>query len=125
MLEVVRLIESADIAIVGLSVHDSVDHAVTRLILNDADAARRALDDSDLPTREAEVVAVEAPEGRRPILRICSTLLRAELNIEYAYPVVVADKQYGLAMYVDDPQMAAELLDQGGFHVLSEADLSL
>ncbi len=125
MLEVVSLIETAGLAIVGLSVHDAADHAVVRLIANDSAAARRALQASKLPTTETELVAVQVPPGPKPLLQICSTLLRGELNIEYAYPLVMARQRPGLALHVDDPQMAAEILYHAKYRVIGEADLAV
>ena len=38
---------------------------------------------------ETDLVGVELPEGPQPLLRVCTALLQAELNIIQAYPLIV------------------------------------
>jgi hypothetical protein len=73
---------------------------------------------------ESEVLAVELPRrSRHPWIAICSALLAAEINIHYAYPLVVRPRGPTVALYVDDPTLAAQLLIRKGFKLIGESDL--
>ena len=52
-------------------------------------AAERFLERSGLTMIETDLVGVELPEGPQPLLRVCTALLQAELNIIQAYPLIV------------------------------------
>jgi hypothetical protein len=67
------------------------------------------------------MLAVEMPKrSRQPLSAICVALLAAEINIHYAYPLILRP---ALAMYVDDPTLSAQLLIKKGFTLLAESDL--
>ena len=53
------------------------------------------------------ILAVELPRRtKHPILAICAALLAAEINIHYAYPLLLRPHGPTLALYVDEPTLA-------------------
>ena len=71
------------------------------------------------------MLAVELPRStRQPLIAICAALLAAEINIHYSYPLLVRPRGPALALYVDDPTLAAQLLIRKGFTLIGESDLS-
>jgi hypothetical protein len=50
--------------------------------------------------------------------------LAAEINIHYAYPLLVRPGGPALAMFADDITLASQLLIKKGFKLLSQADLA-
>ena len=75
----------------------------------------------DTPTFE---LAVELPKASHPLETTCHALLAAELNIHYAYPLLICPGgRPAIALYVDDPTLAAQLLLRKGFRLLAESDL--
>ena len=120
------LLETFDghaLTLAGLSVVDSADHAVVRLLTSKADLARRLLNRNEHPFSEVEVVAVELADSA-DLLRVCECLLHAELNIHYAYPLLVRPRGYPVvALHTDDTTLAGNLLRRHHFYVLAENDL--
>ena len=58
------------------------------------------------------------------MIAICSALLAAEINIHYAYPLLLRPRgSPALALYVEDPTLAAQLLIKKGFTLIGESDL--
>jgi hypothetical protein len=57
------------------------------------------------------------------LLAVCSALLAAEINIHYAYPLLRRPSGPSLALFVDDPTLAARLLIKKGFTLIGESDL--
>ena|SRR5271170_2521969 len=119
----VRMLEESEARIVALAVEESADSSLVRLIGSDADLIRRILDQSRLGYTESEVIAVEMPKRTsEPMMAVCSALLSAEINIHYAYPLLWRPRGPALALYVDDPTLAAQLLIKKGFVLVAESD---
>ncbi len=119
-----RIFERTDVRILALSVVNSVDCAIIRLLVDDPDEARRLLRDAGFALTESELLVVLLPEGKRAILTVCSALVAAEVNILYMYPLLPhPDGQPALAIKTDDLQMAADLLRSKRFVVLDQSDL--
>jgi hypothetical protein len=122
--DVVRRFETTDIHIVSLTVVDSADCAIIRLVLSDPERALEIFRQAKLPVTESDLLVVQLPESTQPLLAICKTLLAAELNIHYAYPLLLGPKgKSALAMYVEDHEAAARTLERKGFVLFTENDL--
>jgi hypothetical protein len=121
--DVVRRFETTDIHIVSLTIVDSADCAIIRLVLSDPERALEIFEQARLPVTESDLLVVELPPGQQPLLEICKALLAAELNIHYAYPLLAGPHgAAALALYVEDHETAAATLHSKGFTLFSEAD---
>jgi hypothetical protein len=124
LLNVVRHFETTDVRIVSLTVVDSADCAIIRMVLSDPERALEIFDHAHLPITESELLVVQLPSGDHPLLQICKALLAAELSIHYAYPLLVGPQGHpALALHVEDIETAATFLQQRGFVLFSESDL--
>jgi hypothetical protein len=121
----VRTLDEGESKIVALSIEESADTALVRLICSAPDYSRQALQDAGFSFGESELLAVELPRRtKQPLLAICSALLTAEINIHYAYPLLLRPHgQPALALYVEDPTLAAQILIRKGFTLIGESDL--
>jgi hypothetical protein len=120
----VRALETGGGRIVALSIEESTDAALVRLISSDADMGRSILSDHRFHFTQSEILAVELPpRSGEPLIAICAALLSAEINIHYAYPLLLQPRGPAMAMYVDDPTLAAQLLIKKGFALIGESDL--
>jgi hypothetical protein len=124
LLDVVRRFETTDNHIVSLTVVDSADCAIIRMVLSDPERALEVFQQAKLPVCESDLLVVQLPEGPQPILKICKALLEAEINIDYAYPLLLGP--YGraaLALHVEDHEVAVNTLTAQNFTILTENDL--
>ncbi|MBZ0171787.1 MAG: hypothetical protein K8E66_05360 [Phycisphaerales bacterium] len=115
--------DNSDCQICAISVHEASDHAVVRLITNNCKIAKRQLNDESLPFGEINVLIVELTEGHT-LSSMCLSLLGAELNIHFAYPLMI--EPHGtptIALATDDTTLAGQILRRKGFRLLGEADL--
>jgi hypothetical protein len=125
LLNVVRRFEMTDNRIIALSVLDSADCAIIRIVVSDPERAYEILEQANLPFTESDLLVVALPEDKQPLLQICKALLAAEISIHYAYPLMVDPKgQSALALHVEDIETAVQNLEQKGFTLLSENDLN-
>jgi hypothetical protein len=125
LLNVVRRFETTDIRIVSLTVVDSADCAIIRMVLSDPERALEIFELAKLPITESDLLVVQLPSGDQPLLKICKALLAAEISIHYAYPLLVGPQGLpALALKVEDIDSAASFLQEQGFVLFSEGDLS-
>lgn len=125
LLNVVRRFETTDIRIVSLTVVDSADCAIIRMVLSDPERALEIFELAKLPITESDLLVVQLPSGDQPLLQICKALLAAEISIHYAYPLLVGPQGLpALALKVEDIDSAAGFLQEQGFVLFSEGDLS-
>src|SRR5262245_3860668 len=83
--DVVRRFETTDIHIVSITIVDSADCAIIRLVLSDPERALEIFEQARLPVTESDLLVVQLPDGPQPLLQICKAILAAEINIHYAY----------------------------------------
>ncbi len=119
-----RALEESVRRIVALSIEESAETALVRLICSEPELAREAMQAAGFSFSESEVLAVElSKRSKQPLIDICSALLTAEINIHYAYPLLLRPRGPTLALYVDDPTLAAQILIKKGFVLVGESDL--
>jgi hypothetical protein len=124
LLSLLRVFSDTQIRILALSIVHSVDCAIVRLVVDDPDAAIRRLKGADFATTVSDVIVLELPRGGSGLLQVCSALLRAEVNLHYAYPLLTQPhRQAALAINVDNVEMAGEVLAQNRIVLLSESEL--
>ena len=122
--QLLRHVERHDLRVVALSIVDTVDFAVPRIMLDDADRAREIFELGGFTFFENDVVGVVLPDDPQPYLRICLALLSAEMNIHYTYPLNFRWNGRGvIALQVDDVEAATRVLEGQNFQIVSESDL--
>ncbi|MDF1808661.1 MAG: hypothetical protein P1U42_03105 [Phycisphaerales bacterium] len=125
MLDLTEVFDESPVSLIALSVHEASDHAVVRLITNSAKDARQSLRENRFPFSEHEVLLVELSDGHT-LSKLCLYLLGAEINIAFAYPLMHnSSESPAIAIAVDDPTLAGQILRRKGFKMLGECDLSL
>jgi hypothetical protein len=124
LLNVVRRFESTDIRILSLTIVDSADCAIVRIVLSDPERALEIFEQARMPVTESDLLVVQLPDGAQPILTICKALLIAEINLHYAYPLMIGPHgKAALAIHVDDHETAITTLGSQGFTLFTEGDL--
>jgi hypothetical protein len=122
--EVVRRFEGTGIRIVALSINDSAECAFVRFLVSDPERGREILERAGLAMIESDLIGVELPESRQPLLQICSALLSAEINITQAYPLLLQKGgRPAVAIMVDNCELALDVLTAKGFTTIKESDL--
>jgi hypothetical protein len=83
--DVCQTLGDNEINIRGLSVSDTVDHAVVRLIVDDPMKAIHLLGEHGVLVVETDVLAVEVDDHPGALASIARKFAREKINIEYAY----------------------------------------
>lgn len=123
LFDLVKAFDGLNSQICALAVHDATDHAVVRIITNNAGIARRVLKEQNLPYSEKDVLVVELSKGHT-LTSLCVSLLGAELSIQFAYPLMLRPNGTPtIAISVDDVTLAGQILRRKEFRIFGEGDL--
>jgi hypothetical protein len=83
--EVTRTLAGAEINIRAISIADTADFGILRLIVNDYDKAMKALVDAGFTTRITDVAAVEVEDTPGSLAKVMELFQQVNVNIEYLY----------------------------------------
>lgn len=120
----VKLLRSSAIEVIGLSVQDSRDATVARLILSDTDGAEAIFCEKGIAHTLCTVVVLALKEAGPGLLKCLDILMTAETNIDFAYAMLPGPGgQALLAMHVEDYEFASTILSRSGLRLMYEEDL--
>ena len=83
--QVTRALGGAKVNILAMTLVDSQEHGVLRMVVEDPAAARKVLTDLNLPMTEAEVLVLDLPNRPGALADVAGTLGESHVNINYAY----------------------------------------
>ncbi|CAN5584560.1 hypothetical protein BH11PLA2_BH11PLA2_34950 [soil metagenome] len=126
LLDLVRRFEMTDVKIVSLTVIENADCAIIRIVPSDYERSFEILTAAKFAFTESDLIVVKLPDNNQPLLSITKGLLSGEINLHYAYPLLIGVGPLGstaLAIHVDDFESAVNVLQTLGFTLFTESDL--
>ena len=118
------LMSRREIDVIGLSVQDSSDATVARLIVNDPDSAEELFMEQGIAYTLSELLVVKMKESGADLKKCLTALYSAETNLDYAFSLMVQHQGHSLlAMYLEDCEFGASVLNQTGLTVVYEDEL--
>lgn len=117
--DVTRALRDAKINIRALSLADTSDFGILRLIVNDIDTAEKVLQSGGFTVRRTAVVAVEVPDRPGGLHSIVELVAKNGINVEYTYAFVDRSGDNALIIFrFDRTEVAIDVLVKNGFTVL-------
>lgn len=112
------------IDILTLSLADTQQFGILRLIVKDEDRAKQALEEAGYVVNFAEMLAAEVPDRAGGLGEVLEAVDHCGLSVEYIYPLSAGHRGTTavLAFRVEDPDRAAQLLVNQGIHLLSREE---
>lgn len=119
-----RVLKENNINIRTLSMAETADFGILRLIVNDVEKANKVLKDSGFRVSKTPVVAVEVPDTPGGLNSIMEVVAREGINVEYLYAFVEKSGQNAVIIFrFDNPEKAIESLLKNKFTVIPGAKL--
>jgi hypothetical protein len=117
--EVTQVIGEAGVNIRALSLADTSDFGILRLIVDKTDQAKSVLKEHGFTVNKTEVVAVEVPDRPMGLFGILKVLDQNKINVEYMYAFVERCGENAVIIFrFDDTESAIRTLLENGFNVL-------
>ncbi|MEN6389071.1 MAG: ACT domain-containing protein [Syntrophomonas sp.] len=124
LLHVTRTLGEAGINIRALSIADTSDFGILRIIVNDPDKAYKILKEAGFTVSETEVVAVQVPDTPGSLADILEQMNEENLNIEYLYAFIGTNADNALVIFkVEDIARALEAFRKKGIKYIEESEL--
>jgi len=117
--EVAGVLAAAGVNIRALSLADTTDFGILRLIVDQDDRAKQVLMANGFTVGKTEVIAVEVPDRPGGLAHILQTLDAASLNVEYMYAFVQRSGDNAILIFrFDELDTAIQVLTRAGIRVL-------
>jgi len=121
---VTRVLGNAGINIRALSIADTSDFGILRVIVNDPDKAYRILREAEFTVSETEVIAVQVPDSPGGLASVLEQMSAENLNIEYLYAFIGSSGNDALVIFkVEDIEKARNSFKERGIKFLEEQEL--
>jgi hypothetical protein len=117
--EVTRILGKAGVNIRALSLADTTDFGILRIIVNDTEKAKDVLKKNEFTVGKTEVIAVEVPDNPGGLAGILEILKSENLNVEYMYAFVERSGKDAVIIFrFDEIDRAIKVLGDKGITVL-------
>ena len=122
--DLISLFSSHDIHVLALTVLDTTDSSIIRLVTDDPDKASELLHKNEFAFTESNLLVVEI-DSTTQLNALVSALLEAEININYLYSFIPHPHGKSiLALSMEDHDVAEKILKRHQFRILRQSDIS-
>lgn len=122
--DLISMLSSHSVHVLAMTVLDTTDSTIIRLVVDDPEHARDLMHENDFPFTESTVLVVEV-DAATELSKVIQGLLEAELNINYLYSFIPHPRGKSLlALSMEDNEMGEQCLKKHGFAVLRQVDIS-
>ena len=118
--EVLQMLGANDVNIVALSLADTADYGMLRMIVSDPVKGKAVLKEAGITSKLTDVVALRVPHAAGSLSKAMHELMVGGVNIEYMY-AFANGADASAVMKSDNPEKVVTILRENGFDVW-EAD---
>ena len=124
LVDVIEILGDAKIDIRALSIADTADFGILRIIVNRPEEVADLLHEKGYVVRLTDVLAVSLPDTPGSLARVLRALSNEHVNLEYTYAFVsyIKDKAY-VVLRVEDNERAVEVLAEHDVLFAEESDM--
>lgn len=122
--EVLGILTQQDINIISLSLADTSDYGLLRLIVNKPEQGRDALKENGFSAMLTDIIAVKLAHRVGKLQELLGAICKAGINIEYMYALSTGTTDASIALKTADPQKAAQILKELGIEFFTPEELS-
>ena len=125
MVSVTDVLSNNNVNIRALSIAETQDFGILRLIVNDEQTAMKALQEKDYLVKAIDVVGVKIGDAPGKLTAALNVLDKSDINVEYLYAFMARTEKHAyVVLRVEDNNAAETALENAGFHLITDADIS-
>ena len=125
IVSITETLSKNNVNIRALSIAETEDFGILRLIVNDKEAAQKTLSDEGYLIKVTDVVGVKIGDAPGKLSEALAVLDRAGINIEYLYAFMARTEKHAyVVLRVEDNGAAETALSAAGFHLITEDDIN-
>jgi len=121
---VLKILADANINIATLTIAETADFGILRMIVNNPEKAKKVLHDARITSSTTDVLAVELEDKPGSLFKAIDAFAKNKLNIEYMY--AFTEKRGDRAVMIfrfDDIEAAKKALAQEGYQIVKKIDI--
>ena len=124
IVHVAKILADHGIDMRAMSIADSADFGILRLIVDDPEKTKEVLNKEEYIFSETPVLAVAVADHPGSLVKILAVLSDANINLEYAYAFITrkSDSAY-MIFRVDDPERTVDVLKEAGISIAAQSEL--
>ena len=117
--EVTKVLAQAGINLRAISIADTADFGILRLIVNNCEDALNALNNAGFTTRVSDVAAVEIEDTPGSLARVMELFQISRVNIEYLYASLEGKAGKAVVIFkLEDHQKGLQILKENGLSMV-------
>ena len=125
LVKITQALAEANVDIRALSIADTQEFGILRLIVNNNEAATKALTDLGYIIKNIDVVGVKIGDAPGKLSKALDILDKANINMEYLYAFLTRTERHAyVVIRVADNAAAEAVLTENGFHIITDADIA-
>ena len=125
VVDITETLAKNNVNIRALSIAETQDFGILRLIVNDEDTAEKVLSAEGYLIKVTDVVGVKIGDAPGKLTAALDVLDKAGINLEYLYAFMARTEKHAyVVLRVEDNAVAEAALEAGGFHLVTEADIN-
>lgn len=122
---VTDILSKNNINLRALSIAETQDFGILRLIVNDEKAAEAVLAENGYLIKVIDVIGVKIGDEPGKLAAALNVLDKADINVEYLYAFMARTEKHAyVVLRVEDNDVAEKALTDAGFRLISEADIN-
>ena len=118
-----KVLKDAGVDIKSLSLADTNDYGMLRMIVSDAAKAKDALKAAGLSAHLTDVVAIKLPHTVGSLEHVLSEVADAGINVEYMYALSTKDENACIVIKPEDPEACARALEDKKFNFVTNEEV--
>lgn len=115
MNDILLKLKENDINVLSLTLADTNEFGILRLIVNQPEKARNVLKENGFSAKLTRVLAVKVPNKVGTLQNMLELLGKAQLNLEYMYVLANSRDFSAIVVKADEPEKAGDILEKNGF----------
>lgn len=124
MVKVTDALSAANIDIRAMSVADTQEFGILRLIVSDSEKGRNALKSKNCVVSITEVIGIKVPDRPGSLAKSLKLLADNDINLEYMYAFITISKEYAyVVIRVQDTETAEKILLENGVELVTQQDI--
>ena len=124
LVDITKTLADNNVNMRALSIADTQDFGILRLIVNDNETATKALTEAGYLIKMTDVDGVKIGDQPGKLSKPLEVLDKADINMEYLYAFMARTEKHAyVVLRVADNDMAEKVLEDAGFHMITDADV--
>lgn len=125
LVDITDILAKNNVNMRALSIADTQDFGILRLIVNDNETATKALSEAGYLLKMTDVVGVKIGDQPGKLSTALSVLDKADINMEYLYAFMSRTEKHAyVVLRVADNALSEKALEAAGFHMITDADVN-